>query len=231
MKTIGLIGGMSWESSAEYYRVMNEEVKRRMGGLHSARILMLSVDFETIRRHMLVDDWEGAGARLAEVARTLEQGGADLIVIGTNTLHMVAPQVAAAVSVPVLHIADATAEAVKAARATRVGLLGTIFTMEREFYRGRLAEHGLETIVPDRADRELVDRVIFDELCKGEFNDASRREYLRIIDSLARQGAQVVILGCTEIGLLVRPGDTEIPVLDTCRVHAVTAIDAALGAD
>ncbi len=228
MKTIGLIGGMSWESSVEYYRIMNEEVKKRLGGLHSARILMYSVDFEHIRAHMLVDDWDGAGNKLAEAARILEQGGADVIVIGTNTMHMVAPQVERAVSIPVLHIADATAEAVREEGASKVGLLGTIFTMEKDFYRGRLAEHGIEPIVPPRADRELVDRIIFDELCKGIFSDASRREYLRIIDALAGNGAEIVILGCTEIGLLVRSEDTSVPMLDTCHIHAIRAVDAVL---
>lgn len=230
MKTIGLIGGMSWESSAEYYRVMNETVKERLGGLHSARILMSSVDFEGFRQHMLKGDFETIGRELAVEARRLEQAGADLMVIGTNTMHMVAPQVAEAVSVPLLHIADATADAVKELGLTKVGLLGTIFTMERDFYRGRLAEHGIEAIIPPRDDRELVDRVIFDELCKGAFLDDSRAEYVRIIDDLAAQGAGAVILGCTEIGLLVRPGDTEVPVLDTCRIHAACAVGRALGA-
>lgn len=227
MKIIGLLGGMSWESSAEYYRVMNEEVKRRLGGLHSARILMLSVDFATIRNHMLADQWDEAGAILAESARTLEKSGADMIVIGTNTMHLVAPQVEAAVSVPVLHIADATADAARELGITKVGLLGTGFTMEKDFYKGRLAEHGFEVIVPETEDRAMVDRVIFDELCKGIFSDASRIEYLRVIADLAKRGAQAVILGCTEIGLLVRPDDTLVPLLDTCRIHAVKAVDNA----
>ena len=231
MNTIGLIGGMSWESSAEYYRIMNEEVKRRLGGLHSVQLLMYSVDFESIRQHMLADDWEGAGQRLADAARTLERGGADCIVIGTNTMHRVAGAVGEAVSVPVLHIADATATAIKATGAVKVGLLGTIVTMEHEFYRGRLAEHSIETIVPNKSDREVVDRVIFDELCKGNYFDTSRREYLRIIEELSQQGAEVIILGCTEIGLLIRPEDTAAPLLDTCYIHAVAAVDLALGED
>jgi len=228
MKVIGLLGGMSWESSAEYYRVMNEEVKNRLGGLHSARILMLSVDFATIRAHMLANEWDKAGAILAQSAQTLEKAGADMIVIGTNTMHMVAPQIEAAVSVPVLHIADATANAAKEMGVTKVGLLGTGFTMEKDFYKGRLAEHGFEVIIPAAEDRAIVDRVIFDELCKGVFNDASRAEYLRIIDDLSRLGAQAVILGCTEIGLLVHPGDTTVPTLDTCKIHAKKAVDQAL---
>lgn len=228
MKTIGLLGGMSWESSVEYYRIMNEEVKLRLGGLHSAKILMYSVDFDSIRQHMLVDDWQGAGEKLADAARTLEQGGADLIVIGTNTMHMVAPQVAEAVNVPLIHIADATAAEVKSQGASKVGLLGTIFTMERDFYRGRLLENGIESVIPSKADRELVDRVIFDELCRGVLSDESREEYLRIIDDLAAQGAEAVILGCTEIGLLVKPGDTDIALLDTCHIHAAKVVEEAL---
>ena len=227
MKVIGLLGGMSWESSAEYYRVMNEEVRNRLGGLHSARILMLSVDFAVLRSHMLADRWDAVGATLAEHAKTLEKSGADMIVIGTNTMHMVAPQIEAAVSIPVLHIVDATADAVRKMGMTKVGLLGTSFTMERDFYKGRLMEQGFEVVIPEADDRATVDRVIFDELCKGILSDESRAEYLRIIGDLTKQGAQVVILGCTEIGLLVRPGDTSVPILDTCHVHAVKAVDKA----
>ena len=228
MKTIGIIGGMSWESSLEYYRIMNEEVKACLGGLHSAKILLYSVDFETVRARMLADDWDGAGELLAEAARSLERGGAEMIVIGTNTMHRVAPQVAAAVDLPLLHIADATADAALAAGVTRVGLLGTIFTMEQDFYTGRLRERGIEVEVPVRADRKLVDRVIFDELCKGVFRDKSRREFQRIIGEMADRGVPAVILGCTEIGLLVRPGDTWVPLFDTCHIHAARAVDIAL---
>lgn len=228
MKTIGLIGGMSWESSLEYYRIMNREVKARLGGLHSARILMNSVDFAPLRELMLDGDWDGVAAKLAEAARTLEQGGAGLIVIGTNTMHRVAPQVADAVDLPLLHIADATADAVLADGMKRVGLLGTIFTMEQDFYVGRLRDRGIDVDVPEKADRELVDRVIFDELCKGDFRDESRREYLRIINDLFARGSEAVILGCTEIGLLVRPEDTSVPLFDTCHIHAARAVDIAL---
>ncbi|WP_319471990.1 aspartate/glutamate racemase family protein [uncultured Pseudodesulfovibrio sp.] len=228
MKTIGLIGGMSWQSSAEYYRIMNEEVKHRLGGMHSARILMYSVDFATIHSHMFADDWQSAGRELAEAAKVLEKGGADVIIIGTNTMHIVAPYVEEAVSIPVLHIADATAEAVREQGGAKVGLLGTAFTMEKDFYRGRLAGHGIEVLVPSKADRELVDRVIFDEMCKGIFSDDSRHEYVRIIGELVSKGADLVVLGCTEIGLLVRPEDTDVPLIDTCRVHAVSAVKAAL---
>lgn len=228
MQTIGIIGGMSWESSLEYYRVMNEMVKERLGGLHSARILLSSVDFDDIRQRMLADDWHGAGVRLADEARRLEAAGAACIIIGTNTMHMVAPQVEAAVDVPVLHIADATAEVIKARGMSRVGLLGTVFTMEHPFYRDRLAGFGIETIIPAARDRQIVDRVIFDELCKGRYDDGSRREYLRIIDDLTGQGAEAVIFGCTEIGLLVPTQSTDVPVLDTCRIHAAAAVEFAL---
>jgi len=228
MKTIGIIGGMSWESSAEYYRIMNEEVKARLGGLHSAKILMSSVDFNGYRQNMLNDDFDTIGRDIALEAQRLEKAGAEIMLIGTNTMHLVAPQVADAVSVPVLHIADATAKVLKAQGVTKVGLLGTKFTMERDFYVGRLADNGIEAVVPGKADRELVDRVIFDELCKGEFVDDSRMEYLRIIDDLAAQGAGAVVLGCTEIGLLVKPEDTNVPVLDTCKIHAAQAVVMAL---
>ncbi|EGB14262.1 aspartate racemase [Pseudodesulfovibrio mercurii] len=228
MKTIGLIGGMSWESSLEYYRVMNQAVKAELGGLHSARILMNSVDFAPLRELMCAGDWAGVGNRLADAARTLESAGAELMVIGTNTMHKVADRVAEAVSVPLVHIADATAEAARAGGYARVALLGTIFTMEDDFYVGRLQDHGFEVLVPEAGDRKLVDRVIFDELCRGEFLDGSRAEFLRIIEELAARGAEAVILGCTEIGLLVRPGDTDVPTLDTCRIHAETVVRAAL---
>ncbi|BCS87845.1 aspartate/glutamate racemase family protein [Pseudodesulfovibrio sediminis] len=228
MKTIGLLGGMSWESTVGYYQVMNQAVKERLGGLHSARILLFSVDFQVLRDFMVDEDWDAVAAHLADAARTLEQGGADMIVIGTNTMHKVAPQIADAVSVPVVHIADATAQVARTEGYAKVGLLGTIFTMEDDFYTQRLEEQGLEVIVPGAEDRKLVDRVIFDELCKGELCSCSRTEYLRILDAMAAQGAQAVILGCTEIGLLVRPGDTDVPTLDTCRIHAVTAVEEAL---
>lgn len=228
MRTIGLIGGMSWESSAEYYRIMNQTVKQRLGGLHSASILMRSVDFAPIRTHMLDGDWDGIGERLAAEARSLERGGADCVVIGTNTMHKVAPQVAAAVEVPLIHIADATADAVLAIPAARVGLLGTAFTMEHDFYTGRLAEHGVETLTPAGPDRRLVDAVIFDELCQGRFEARSRQEYLRVINDLVDQGAEAVVLGCTEIGLLLGDAQVGVPLLDTCRIHAEQAVEFAL---
>ncbi|WP_272700369.1 aspartate/glutamate racemase family protein [Desulfovibrio sp. Fe33] len=229
MKTIGLIGGMSWESSLEYYRVMNEAVKARLGGLHSARILMNSVDFAPLRELMLAGEWDRVGETLGRAARTLELAGAELMVIGTNTMHKVASQVEAAVNAPLVHIADATAEVARARGFSRVALLGTIFTMEDDFYTGRLRRHGFEVLVPEAEDRRLVDRVIFDELCRGAFLDGSRAEYVRIIEDLAGRGAEAVILGCTEIGLLVGPDDTDVPTLDTCRIHAEKVVDMALG--
>lgn len=231
MKTVGMIGGMSWESSLEYYRVMNELVKKSLGGLHSARILLSSVDFEGIRQSMLADDWQKVGSRLADEARRLEAAGADCIVIGTNTMHLVAQDVEEAVNVPLLHIVDATAEVIKAKKMSRVGLLGTVFTMEQPFYRDRLADSGIETVIPSAADRQVVDRIIFDELCKGRFEERARNEYQRIIRDLADRGAEAVIFGCTEIGLLVSPDQTDVPVLDTCRIHAASAVEFALGAD
>jgi len=228
MKTIGLLGGMSWESSAEYYRVMNETVMERLGGLHSAKIIMYSVDFQALRDRMLAGEWDAVGDILAGHARTLEAAGAELIVIGTNTMHLVAPQVEAAVSVPLLHIADATADAALELGVTKVGLLGTVFTMEKDFYAQRLVGQGLEVLVPEKDDRRFIDAVIFDELCKGVFTEAARRGFRRIMESLVRQGAQAVILGCTEIGLLVRAVDCPVFMLDTCRIHAAGAVDAAL---
>ncbi len=229
MKTIGLLGGMSWESSLEYYRVMNEAVKARLGGLHSARIIMNSLEFQELRDLMSAGDWDTIGDRLAEAAKTLERAGVDLMVIGTNTMHKVAPRVAEALSVPLVHIADATAEAAREQGFDRLALLGTRATMEDDFYTGRLAEHGFTALVPEAGDRERVDRVIFDELCRGELRDLSRAEFVRIIEGLAARGAQAVVLGCTEIGMLVRPGDTAVPTLDTCRIHATASVNKALG--
>ncbi|AMK11188.1 MAG: aspartate/glutamate racemase family protein [Pseudodesulfovibrio sp.] len=228
MKTIGLLGGMSWESSLEYYRAMNQAVKERLGGLHSAKILMNSLEFQELRDLMCAGDWDAIGDRLGAAAGVLERAGADLMVIGTNTMHKVADRVAGGVSVPLIHIADATAEEARRRGFSKVALLGTVFTMEDDFYVGRLESLGFEVLVPEAGDRRIVDRVIFEELCKGSFLDGSRAEFLRIIDALAARGAEAVILGCTEIGLLVRPGDTDVPTLDTCLIHARKAVDAAL---
>ena len=228
MKTIGLIGGMSWESTLVYYRVMNEAVKERLGGLHSAKILLYSVDFGPVRERMVAGDWQGVAHELAQAARVLERGGADLLVIGTNTMHKVAPQVAAAVDIPLLHMAEATADAVLARGMSRVGLLGTAFTMEENFYTERLAARGLEVLTPDSAGRKEADRIIFDELCRGTFSDASREKFVRLINEMAARGAEGVVLGCTEIGLLVRPQDTAVPLFDTCLIHAARAVDLSL---
>lgn len=229
MKTIGLIGGMSWESTATYYRLINELVKQRLGGLHSAKILLYSVDFEQVERMQMADDWDGSGMLLAHVARSLEAGGADFLVLCTNTMHKVAPAIQAAVHIPFLHIADATAEAIKRAGLSRVGLLGTRFTMEQDFYTERLREqHGLEVLVPNQPDRDVIHRVIYEELCLGRLVDASRNEYTRIIAELVSRGAEAIILGCTEISLLVQQGDASVPLFDTTSLHALEAVDWAL---
>lgn len=229
MKTIGLIGGMSWESTVPYYRQINEAIKERLGGLHSAKIVLYSVDFHEIERLQHAGDWESAGSLLAAAARALEAAGADFLVLCTNTMHKVAARIEAAVAIPLLHIADPTAAAIKRAGYTRVGLLGTRFTMEQDFYRARLADrHGLQVIVPDAAEREIVHRVIYEELCLGIVKPESRRAYGEIMAGLASQGAQAVILGCTEIGLLVDRHDAPVPLFDTTAIHAYAAATAAL---
>ncbi|MFD8694807.1 aspartate/glutamate racemase family protein [Kitasatospora purpeofusca] len=228
MKTIGLLGGMSWESTATYYRLLNELTRDRLGGLRSAKCVLYSVDFAEVERLQVAGEWEAAGRLLAEAARAVEAAGAELLLICTNTMHKVADQVAGAVSVPLLHLADATAAAVLAAGVTRVGLLGTAFTMEQDFYRDRLASHGLDVLVPDPAGRALVHRVIYEELCLGVVREESRAEYRRVIAELVAEGAQGVILGCTEIELLVGPGDSAVPVFPTTRIHAEAAVTAAL---
>jgi aspartate racemase len=228
MRTIGLIGGMSWESSAEYYRLVNELVRDRLGGLHSARCVLHSVDFAEIEQLQSAGEWEHAGEILAEAARGLEAAGADLLLICTNTMHKVAGQVEAAVRVPLLHLADATADAVRAAGLSRVGLLGTAFTMEQDFYRGRLAGHGLDVLTPDAEGRALVHRVIYEELCLGVVRDESRAAYRKVIDELVDSGAEGVVLGCTEIELLIGADDSPVPVFPTTRLHAEAAVAAAL---
>ncbi|MER5298164.1 aspartate/glutamate racemase family protein [Streptomyces lasiicapitis] len=230
MKTIGLIGGMSWESSAEYYRLLNELVRERLGGLHSARCVLHSVDFAEIERLQVAGEWERAGDVLAAAAKGLEAAGADLVLICTNTMHKVAGQVESVLSVPLLHLGDATAEAVRAAGVRRVGLLGTAFTMEQDFYRDRLASHGLEVLVPDEAGRDVVHRVIYEELCLGVVRDESRVAYQEVIAALVRDGAEGVILGCTEIELLIGQEHSPVPVFPTTRLHAEAAVDAALRA-
>ncbi|WP_417228034.1 aspartate/glutamate racemase family protein [Amphritea sp.] len=229
MKTIGLLGGMSWESTASYYKAINQGVKAQLGGLHSAKLAMLSVDFAEIEVLQQQGDWQQAGAILAQAAQAVEAAGADFFVIGTNTMHKVAAQVEAAVSIPLLHIADATAVQLKADNMATVGLLGTRFTMEQDFYRGRLTDHhGIEVLVPDEAARGLVHNIIYDELCQGQISDSSRQVYVDIIAELAKQGAQAVILGCTEIALLVKQKDTSVPLYDTTAIHSAAAVNLAL---
>ncbi len=229
MRRIGLLGGMSWQSSVEYYRVINDLVAQRLGGLHSADCLLYSVDFARIAELQKAGRWEEAGEILAAGAKTLEAGGAELLVLCTNTMHIVADQIQAAVSIPMLHLIDVTATAIRAAELTTVGLLGTAFTMDAAFYRERLATHGITTLVPDPADRELVHRIIYDELCLGVVTEPSRDAYRAVIGRLIDAGAQGVILGCTEIELLVGAGDSPVPVFPTTQLHARAAVDAALG--
>jgi aspartate racemase len=230
MQTIGLIGGMSWESTLPYYRLLNETVRDQLGGLHSARLVLYSVDFHDIERLQHAGDWVGAGARMADAARALQSAGADFIVLCTNTMHKVAPAIEAAVAIPLLHIADATAVAIKSDGLQRVGLLGTRFTMEQAFYRERLERRGIDVLVPGEADREIVHRIIYDELCLGQIREDSRAQYRRIIAGLVDDGAQAVILGCTEIALLVGSADAPVPLFDTTRIHALAAVERALAA-
>lgn len=228
MKTIGLLGGMSWESTELYYRWINEHVKRKLGGLHSARIAMVSVDFHEIEALQHNGDWEQAGTLLAQAAQRIEAAGADFLLICTNTMHKVAPRIEQVITIPILHIADATAARIRQQGVKKVGLLGTNFTMEQDFYKGRLTAHGLDVIVPSAEDREIVHRVIYDELCLGKLSDASRNEYLRIIHQMKDQGAEGVIEGCTEIVMLVQQTHTEVPLFDTTAIHAEEAVNYAL---
>lgn len=229
MKRIGLLGGMSWESSAEYYRLVNEITRERLGGLHSADCLLRSVDFAGVEALQRAGAWDEAGAVLAAEAAALEAAGAELLVLCTNTMHKVADAVGAAIGVPFVHIADTTAEAVRAAGLDTVGLLATGYTMEQDFYVGRLRDlHGLEVLVPDADDRRIVHAVIYDELCVGVVDDRSREQYRRIMRDLADRGARGILLGCTEIDLLVGPLDAPVPVFDTTRLHAERAVELAL---
>ncbi|MCW8126092.1 aspartate/glutamate racemase family protein [Microbulbifer halophilus] len=229
MKTIGLLGGMSWESTQVYYRLINETVREKLGGLHSARLLLNSIDFADIEPLQRNGQWRQAGELLAAAAESLAAGGADFLVLCTNTMHKVAPTIEAAVPLPLLHIADATAAVIEQAGIRRVGLLGTAFTMEQDFYRGRLLEkHGIAVDVPGEIDRALVHRVIFEELCRGTVTEASRREFRDIVARLQDAGAEAVVLGCTEIGLLLRPEDVPIPLFDTAEIHARAAVELAL---
>ena len=225
MKTIGLLGGMSWESTAAYYRAINEGVKEKLGGLHSAKIIMQSVDFAPIEVLMQKGDWDTIAQDLSEAAQRIEAAGADFLLICTNTMHQVHPQIKASINIPVLHIADATAEVILRQGIETVGLLGTAFTMEQDFYKSRLTEkYGLTVLVPNQKDRQIVHDVIFNELCLGKIETSSRFEYLRVMALLADQGAEVIILGCTEIGMLVSQTDTSVKLLDTAAVHADKAV-------
>ena len=229
MKTIGLLGGMSWESTELYYRIINEGIKSQLGGLHSARIAMVSVDFQEIEEMQHNGDWAGAGQALAQAAKQVESAGADFLLICTNTMHKVAPQVQEAISIPILHLADATAKRIKAAGMKTIGLLGTNFTMEEDFYKGRLVDkYGLNVLVPPKSDREIVHRVIYDELCLGLVEDTSRDEYLRIIEDLRSRGAEGIIEGCTEIVMLVQQQHTDVPLFDTTSIHAEEAVLEAI---
>ncbi|MDA8223041.1 aspartate/glutamate racemase family protein [Desulfosporosinus sp.] len=228
MKTIGLIGGMSWESSSEYYRIINEEVKNRLGGLHSAKCVLYSVDFEEIEICQRNGEWGKAAQILANAARSLEKAGADFIVICTNTMHKIADDIQAGISIPLLHIADITAEQVLLNGIKTVGLLGTRYTMEQDFYKSRLENQSIKVLIPKETDREIVNTVIYKELCLGQIIDSSRVSYKRIIEDLIKQGAEGIILGCTEIGLLVKSEDSTVPLYDTTLIHAIGAVNFSL---
>ena len=230
MKTIGLIGGMSWESSVEYYRIINEAVRDRLGGVHSGKSLMLSVDFAEIETLQKDGRWDEATQAMIQAAQQLEAGGAQCVLICANTMHKMADEVQAAVDIPLIHIADATAAAVKKQGLHKVGLLGTRYTMEEDFYKGRLAQkHGLEVLIPGVDDRTVIHNVIYDELVVGKVNPASKLAYLRIMDKLVAQGVQCILLACTEIGMLVQQPDSSLPLFDTTPIHALAAVDFALG--
>lgn len=225
MKTLGLIGGMSWESTVPYYRQINQQINQRLGGLHSAKIILYSVDFQQIEALQRSGDWQQAGQLLADAAQALQRAGAQGLVLCTNTMHKVAAAITNATPLPLLHIADATAQQIKARGLNRIGLLGTRFTMEQDFYKARLLAQGIEVIIPDVPGRDLVHQVIYEELCLGQINPASRLAYQQIIAGLVAQGAEGVILGCTEIGLLVQPDDAAVPLFDTTAIHARTAAE------
>jgi aspartate racemase len=229
MKTIGLLGGMSWESTESYYRILNEGVKEKLGGLHSAKICLFSVDFDEIEKLQHSGNWSETAKILGDASQRIEAGGADFLVICTNTMHRVAREIESSIHIPLLHIADATAEKIMTEDLRRVGLLGTRFTMEQDFYKGRLREyHGIEVLIPNDKDRDFIHDVIYNELCLGKINKESRAAYVRIIENLADKGAQAVILGCTEIALLVQQEHTAVPLFDTTKIHAMKAVEEAL---
>lgn len=228
MKTIGLIGGMSWESTVTYYQILNETVKQKLGGLHSAKILLYSVDFDEIEKYQSSGEWEKSAEVLSQAAMNLEKAGADFIVICTNTMHKVAPRIQSHISIPIIHIAEATADELIKRGISRVALLGTKYTMTQDFYKDKLLKAGIDVVIPDLAGIETVNDIIYKELCLGIISEASKKKYLEIIDELAEQGAQGVILGCTEIGLLIQQADTGLPVFDTTRIHAIKAAELSI---
>ena len=232
MKTIGLLGGMSWESSIEYYRIINEETRRKLGGLHSAKCIMSSVDFAEIEILQNEGKWDQAARLLSVCAREVENGGADFLLICTNTMHKVAPEIQSHINIPLLHIADATAQRIKKENIDTIALLGTRFTMEEDFYKGRLIRNfGLKVMVPDSKEQEVINRVIYEELCRGKIVPSSKKAYIEIMDRLVDQGAKGIILGCTEIGLLVNQADNPMPMFDTAKIHAEAAVEFALKPD
>ncbi|PRS33466.1 aspartate racemase [Bacillus sp. RJGP41] len=228
MKTIGLIGGMSWESSLEYYRIINEEVKAKLGGLHSAKCILYSVDFEEIERCQAEGDWESSGKLLGDAALSLEKAGAEMILICTNTMHKVIGYIEEKVSLPILHIADSTAKQIQKSKISTVGLLGTKYTMEQDFYKTRIETNGIKVLIPNEEDRKVINKVIYEELCLGEIQQSSRDYYKKVIKGLVDDGAEGIILGCTEIGLLVKPEDSEVPLFDTAVIHAIESVNMAL---
>ncbi|MBX9955121.1 amino acid racemase [Peribacillus simplex] len=228
MKTIGLIGGMSWESSLEYYRIINEEVKAKLGGLHSAKCILYSVDFEEIERCQAEGDWESSGKLLGDAALSLEKAGAEMILICTNTMHKVIGYIEEKVSLPILHIADSTAKQIQKSKISTVGLLGTKYTMEQDFYKTRIESNGIKVLIPNEADRKVINKVIYEELCLGEIQQSSRDHYKKVIKGLVDDGAEGIILGCTEIGLLIKPEDSEVPLFDTAVIHATESVIMAL---
>ena len=229
MKTIGLIGGMSWESSAEYYRIINETMKEKLGGLHSAKCIMYSVDFEEIEKLQHASKWKEATEVMIDAARRVEKGGADFIVICTNTMHKMADEVQSSITIPLLHIADATAEKIRSKGLKKVGLLGTKFTMEEDFYKGRLSNtFGLDVIIPEEDEREIVHDIIYKELCLGEIKKSSKKKFKKIIENLVSRGAEGIILGCTEIPLLIKQEDCSVPLFDTTEIHARSAVELSL---
>lgn len=229
MKTIGLIGGMSWESSLEYYRIINEAVKEKLGGLHSARCIMFSVDFSDVEELQHQGRWDEATELMIDAAQRVEKGGADFVVICTNTMHKMAEEVQKSIEIPLLHIADATADKIKEQGLKKIGLLGTKFTMEEDFYKGRLSKmFGLEVVIPNEEEREIIHNILYSELCLGEIRSLSKDKFIRIIKNLAARGAEGIVLGCTEIPLLIKQEDCEIPLFDTTRIHARAAVEYAL---